>query len=117
MIEFFARIIRFVFWLVVVSWSVALLRRVLGWMVRGAMPAASDQSAAAGAATGGPGVGAGNAQDGPAARRLVRDPVCGTHVAEVLAVPLRDGGQLVHFCSTACRDTYVNSTRRMAANG
>ncbi|HEY2548737.1 MAG TPA: hypothetical protein VGI46_21860 [Candidatus Acidoferrum sp.] len=115
MIEFFARIIRFVFWLAVVSWSVALLRRVLGWMVRGAMPVA-DQNAA-GSAAGGPGAGAGNAQDGPAARRLVRDPVCGTHVAEVLAVPLRDGGQLVHFCSTTCRDTYVNSTRQMAANG
>ena len=115
MIDFFAKIIRFVFWLVVVSWSVALLRRVLGWMVRGAMPAA-EQSAAASAA-GGPGAGEGDAQDGLAARRLVRDPVCGMHVAEVLAVPLRDDGQLVHFCSTACRDTYVNSTRRMAANG
>jgi YHS domain-containing protein len=115
MIDFFAKIIRFVFWLVVVSWSVALLRRVLGWMVRGAMPAA--EQSAAGPAAGGPGAGAGDAQDGLAARRLVRDPVCGTHVAEVLAVPLRDGGQLVHFCSTACRDTYVNSTRQMAANG
>ena len=115
MIEFFAKIIRFVFWLVVVSWSVALLRRVLGWMVRGAMPAAADQSAAGAAA--GTGAGAGDAQDGLAARRLVRDPVCGTHVAEVLAVPLRDGGQLVHFCSTACRDAYVNGTRQMAANG
>ena len=116
MIDFFAKIIRFVFWLVVVSWGVALLRRVLGWMVRGAMPAASDQDAA-GSAAGEPGAGAGDAQDGLAARRLVRDPVCGMHVAEVLAVPLRDDGQLVHFCSTACRDTYVNGTRRMAANG
>ena len=114
MIDFFAKIIRFVFWLVVVSWSVALLRRVLGWMVRGATPAADQSAAGPAAASGAAG---GSAQDGLAARRLVRDPVCGTHVAEVLAVPLRDDGQLVHFCSTACRDTYVNSTRRMAANG
>ena len=117
MIEFFAKIMRFVFWLLVVSWSVALVRRVLGWMVRGAMPSQADQQRASGSAAGGSAAGSGNAQDGLAARRLVRDPVCGTHVAEVLAVPLREEGQLVHFCSTACRDTYVNSTRRMAANG
>jgi YHS domain-containing protein len=48
---------------------------------------------------------------------LVRDPVCGTHVAEVLAIPLREGGDLVHFCSAACRDKYVNDTQRLAANG
>jgi len=49
----------------------------------------------------------------------VRDPVCGMHVAEVLAVPLRESGALVHFCSTACRDKYVSGsgTQRMAANG
>jgi YHS domain-containing protein len=56
-------------------------------------------------------------QGGLAARRLVRDPVCGTHVAEVLAIPLREGGELVHFCSAACRDKYVNDTQRLAANG
>jgi hypothetical protein len=39
------------------------------------------------------------------------------HVAEVLAVPLRESGELVHFCSVACRDKYVNGTQRMAANG
>jgi hypothetical protein len=110
MFDFLARIGRFLFWLVIVSWSVALLRRVLAWMVRGAMPAARTEQDAAGTA-------AGDAQSGVAARRLVRDPVCGMHVAEVLAVPLREGGELVHFCSTACRDKYVSGTQRMAANG
>jgi YHS domain-containing protein len=106
------------FWLLVVSWSVALLRRVLGWMVRSAMPSQADQQQrAAASAAGSSTAGNGYAQDGLSARRLVRDPVCGTHVAEVLAVPLRDDGQLVHFCSTACRDAYVSGTRRMAANG
>jgi hypothetical protein len=113
--NFLARIMRYLFWVVVVSWSLALLRRVLVWMLRGAMPTQSAEdragsSAAVGAETN-------NAQGGLAARRLVRDPVCGTHVAEVLAVPLREGGELVHFCSTDCRDKYVNSTQRMAANG
>ena len=56
-------------------------------------------------------------QNGLAARRLVRDPVCGMHVAEELSVPLREGGELVQFCSADCRDKYVKSAQRMAANG
>src|SRR5580693_9614345 len=119
MFDFLARIVRFLFWLLIVSWSVALLRRALAWMVRGAMPAGpAGQNAPAGSADGA-GVGAvqGDSQNGVAARRLVRDPVCGMHVAEVLAVPLRESGELVHFCSSACRDKYVSSTERMAANG
>jgi YHS domain-containing protein len=117
MFDFLARIFRFLFWLVIVSWSVALLRRVLAWMVRGAMPAQTEQAATGSSAGAGVGSAPGDSQNGVAARRLVRDPVCGMHVAEVLAVPLRESGELVHFCSTACRDKYVNSTQRMAANG
>ena len=117
MFDFLARIFRFLFWLVIVSWSVALLRRVLAWMLRGAMPGQTEQAAASSAAGAGVGAAPGDSQSGVAARRLVRDPVCGMHVAEVLAVPLRESGELVHFCSTACRDKYVNSTPRMAANG
>jgi YHS domain-containing protein len=119
MFDFLARIVRFLFWLLIVSWSVALLRRVLAWMVRGAMPAQADQDAASSAAGAGVGSAPGDSQNGMAARRLVRDPVCGMHVAEVLAVPLRESGELVHFCSTACRDKYLSEsgTRRMAANG
>jgi YHS domain-containing protein len=119
MFDFLARIVRFLFWLLIVSWSVALLRRVLAWMVRGAMPAQADRDAATSAAGGGVGAEAGETQSGVAARRLVRDPVCGMHVAEVLAVPLRESGELVHFCSSACRDKYVSGSgaQRMAANG
>jgi len=54
------------------------------------------------------------------ALRLVRDPVCGVYVAEVLAIPLREGTQTVHFCSIACRDKYAGGrgmTEKMAANG
>ena len=105
-----ARLMKFLFWLLIVSWSVALLRRVLAWMLRGAMPAAQANQDAARSESGDP-------QDGAAARRLVRDPVCGMHVAEVLAVPLGEDGELVHFCSLACRDKYVNGRHAMAANG
>jgi YHS domain-containing protein len=112
--NFLARIVKFLFWVLIVSWSVALLRRVLAWMLRGAMPAQAEQDATGSAGTG---VAPGDAQSGVAARRLVRDPICGMHVAEVLAVPLRESGELVHFCSTACRDKYVTGTQKLAANG
>jgi YHS domain-containing protein len=110
--NFLARVMKFLFWLLIVSWSVSLLRQVLAWMLRGAMPAAQVNQDVAGARGG-----SGDPQDGAATRRLVRDPVCGMHVAEVLAVPLGESGELVHFCSFACRDKYVNGRHPMAANG
>ena len=103
---FIARIARFLFWLLILSWSVALLRRLVGWMLRRAIPAPQQGTDAPE-----------SAQEASTGRRLVRDPVCGVHVAEVLAIPLREGNELNHFCSTACRDAYVGSTRKLAANG
>jgi YHS domain-containing protein len=109
--EFLARIIKYLFWLLVVSWSVALLRRLLASMVRGATtPDQASDYAAAGSS------GNGGTQSGLTPRRLVRDPVCGMHVAEELSIPLRDGGEMVHFCSVACRDKYASNLQRMAAN-
>ena len=104
--NFLARTVRFIFWLLVISWSAWLLRRFVDWMLRKAVTD-SQQSAGASAAVQTPG----------AARRLVRDPVCGTHVDETLSIPLREGGELVHFCSTACRDRYAVSTQKFAAHG
>jgi len=83
-----------------------LLRRFVGWLLR-AVAKVAPQSADAFQA----------AQTTDVARRLVRDPVCGMHVDETLSIPLRAEGELVHFCSTACRDQYVVSVRKMAANG
>jgi YHS domain-containing protein len=112
--NFLARMMKFLFWLLIVSWSVALLRQVLACMLREAKPEAQAGQDAAG---GGVGSGSGDNQNEAAPRRLVRDPVCGMHVAEVLAVPLGESGELMHFCSLACRDKYVNGRQRMAANG
>jgi YHS domain-containing protein len=103
--NFLARIVRFLFWLLVVSWGVRLLRRIVGRMLRDqAAPAPQTADASAGIPA-------------PAARRLVRDPVCGTHVDETRSLPLRGGGELLHFCSPACRDAYVGSAKKFAANG
>jgi len=37
---------------------------------------------------------------------LKRDPVCGTFVAVATSVKRTVDGQVVHFCSAACRDKY-----------
>jgi YHS domain-containing protein len=103
---FLARIFRFLFWLLVVSWSVWLLRRVFGLMSQNSASVPQQRT------------GASTPEEAPgASRRLVRDPVCGMHVDETLSIPLREGGELIHFCSLACRDAYVVSSKKFAANG
>jgi len=37
---------------------------------------------------------------------LKKDPVCGTYVSADTSVTRRINGQLVYFCSPACRDKY-----------
>jgi YHS domain-containing protein len=104
--NFLARIVRFLFWLLFVSWSVWLLRRLVGWLLRDVAANASPYS------------GAPATPETPvAARRLVRDPVCGMHVDETLSIPFREEGELLHFCSPACRDAYAVNVKKFAANG
>jgi hypothetical protein len=38
------------------------------------------------------------------------------HMAETIAIPLRSGSELIHFCSMECREKYVSGTRKLAAN-
>jgi len=101
--NFLARLIRFLFWVVIVSWGVRLAGRLFSGLLqpgqrREPLTPSGDL----------------NAEQG--ARQLVRDPICGVHIAEVLAIPLRENGELLHFCSLACRDAYLNSSRKLAAN-
>ena len=104
--NFLARILRFLFWLLVVSWGVRLLRRIVGGMLRNAKVPGRQTADAS------PGIPA-----PAAARRLVRDPVCGMHVDETRSLPLREGAELLHFCSPACRDAYAGNAKKIAANG
>jgi hypothetical protein len=101
--NFLARLIRFLFWVVIVSWGVRLAGRIISGLLqpggrREPLKPTSDLNA------------------DQAARLLVRDPICGVHIAEVLAIPLRTNGELLHFCSLACRDAYLNSSHKLAAN-
>jgi YHS domain-containing protein len=106
MMNFFTRVARFLFWLLIVSWSMWLLRRFVGWLFRDAATAAQQCADAASVP-----------QTTEVARRLVRDPVCGMHIDETLAIPFRVEGELLHFCCTACRDKFAVSVQKMAANG
>ena len=101
-----ARIIRFLFWVLVVSWGVRFLRWIVGRLLRNSA-AAAEQSPDAAAGLETPG----------ASRRLVRDPVCGMHVDETLSIPLREDGELLHFCSLACREAHLGNVKKFAANG
>jgi YHS domain-containing protein len=43
----------------------------------------------------------------PTAGELKRDPVCGTFVAAESSVKKTVDGEVIHFCSAACRDKYA----------
>src|SRR5262245_28455425 len=108
--KFISRAFRFLFWFLIVSCDLKLLRYLDGRRVQPVSLAAGRESADV----------AGDSEAVGFARRLVRDPVCGVHVAEVLAIPLREGVETLHFCSMACRDKYAEGrtvTEKMAANG
>ncbi|PYT99519.1 MAG: hypothetical protein DMG38_11705 [Acidobacteria bacterium] len=100
-----ARILRFLFWLLVLSWSVRLLSRLFGSLPQNTAARQAGRNSA------------GNAQTSSVARRLVRDPVCGMHVDETLSIPMREGDEILHFCSIACRDAYVVGSKKFAAHG
>jgi len=97
--SFLGRILRFLFWVLLVSWAVKLLGRAIG----GANATRTEPGNAQPETLGG-------------SKRLVKDPVCGMHMAEELALPLQANGEVVHFCSQECRAKYENSMARRAAS-
>jgi YHS domain-containing protein len=97
---FFGRLIRLVFWVLIASWLIKLVGRLFSGS---SQPAARRGSSAA--------------ADDPALRgkRLVKDPVCGMHLAEELALPMSANGETQYFCSQECRSKYENSLLQRAA--
>lgn len=43
--------------------------------------------------------------------QLVRDPQCGTYVAQSTAIKVSRGGENLFFCSDKCRDEYAAAAR------
>ena len=101
LMEILGRILRFLFWLLVLSWGISLLKRLFSAQPREDGPTEENQPI----------------PEEPTGRKLVRDPVCGMHVAEELAISVPTGDELVHFCSVECRDRYLRETQKLAANG
>jgi len=99
---------RLLIWLVVLCWTVAMLRRAVAWVLHAFSTSVTNHASQQGPA---------NQQTTVSSRKLVRDPVCGVHVPEERAIPLQIGDQRVHFCSPACRDQYARDNQKFAANG
>ncbi len=89
--------IRTVLYLFLAIFAITFLRMVIGIISRAFTDLAGPSSRPAGKPA------------SPTAGELKRDPVCGTYVAESSSVKLTVRGEVIHFCSEACRDKY--STR------
>jgi YHS domain-containing protein len=48
------------------------------------------------------------------ARRLYRDPSCGTYVSPEISIKVEKSGQITHFCSAECRERYARLVARAA---
>jgi YHS domain-containing protein len=103
---FIGWLIRFVFWVLIVSWVIKLVGRLFS----GAFAGSGHRDAA-------PSAPSNLGQDAARkSKRLVKDPVCGLHMAEELALPLSANGETQYFCSQECRAKYESSVLRRAAN-
>ena len=90
-----SRIIRYIFWVILLGGIVSLLRQQARLSVR-RTPKARPPSPPAEPA------------------QLYRDPFCGTHVSPEISFPATQAGQTLHFCSEQCRDRYLSSARQTA---
>jgi YHS domain-containing protein len=90
---------RNVFRLFLVLVAVLFVRQVIVLIARAF---SQSQSQAGGGGTGQPRPDRNVASGG----ELRKDPVCGTFVAVASSIKQDVDGQVVHFCSTACRDKY-----------
>jgi YHS domain-containing protein len=106
---FISRMMRFLLWVLVLWWGVVLLRRAVAWMLRGVLNPSEQQHASQVSSPAEP--------DKIGSRKLVRDPVCGVHIAEDRAIALSEQSGVVHFCSAACRDRYVGGAKKFASHG
>ena len=92
--------LRYLFWVLVVTWTVRLLGRLVKQM-------------GSGVSQGQPYV---DVPNDAVSKKLVRDPVCGMHISEGIALPLKQGNDTIYFCSAECRDKFLDGGKKIAAN-
>jgi hypothetical protein len=95
-----ASFFRFLFWVLVLSWSISLMKRFFAWFLGDTVQKQAESPE----------------PEAPRNKRLVRDPICGVYVAEDLAIAVRNGNEVTHVCSAECRDKYLGGSQKMAAN-
>jgi len=100
--NFLIAVIRFIFWVLIITWVIRFVGRMLSGSNR--------QDSAQGKRTV-------DTNDVASGKRLVKDPVCGMHIAQELALPLAANGETQYFCSPECRAKYESGVLRRAANG
>lgn len=93
------RFFRYIFWV--------LATATIAWAIRKVFAQAARQSGAA------------SRPIDPSApiekaKRLFRDPVCGTYVAEDLGYSLMQGRENLHFCSRDCMEHFRAGSRLAA---
>ena len=86
---------RNVFRLFVVFIAAVFVRQVVALIVRAFSQLAGDSPPSAQPA-----------QRQQSGGELKKDPVCGTFVAVASSIKRNVDGQVIHFCSTTCRDKY-----------
>ena len=97
--------IRTVLYLLVTIFLLTFLRYVIGAILRAFGDLFQPQRPVS--ESGGEG-----AAPSTAGGELKKDPVCGTYVAAGASVMQTVGGEVLHFCSTKCRDQYTKSKER-----
>ena len=100
--SFIVRLLRFLFWVALLSWGVSLLRRLVERMGAGPERERANRDI--------------DVSEDAVSQKLVRDPVCGMHLAPGLALATKQGGETLYFCSEQCRDQYMNQRGKFAAN-
>lgn len=92
--------IRAVLYLFLAIILITFLRSVIGLIAKAFAGLAAGEADSASHSGGSKRAGKANAGE------LKRDPVCGTYVAESASIKQLVGGEVVHFCSEACRAKY-----------
>jgi len=95
-VAFLARIVRFLLWLIFLSWATWVLRKLFAALFAAPARRLSHPTP-------------------PAPKPLYRDPWCGTYVSAEISHTLEQAGEVLHFCSAECRDRYRASVRRAAS--
>ncbi len=99
--SFLGRIFRFLFWVLILSWVVKLLGRAISGSGQQAPTANTN--------------GARETETATSGKRLLKDPICGMHIAEELALPVTANGETHYFCSPECRAKFASSLAERAS--